>query len=90
MHHHINAEPTRLREELDYRPCCRSREGGATCLCERVASRLGNTPTICRKCYVDPEILAADLDGDQMSRLKQDVQKELANPAALYPEEAAI
>lgn len=26
---------------------------------ERVADRLGNTPTICRKCYVHPDIIAA-------------------------------
>jgi DNA topoisomerase-1 len=30
---------------------------------ERVAARLGNTPAICRKCYVHPEILQAYLDG---------------------------
>ena len=30
---------------------------------ERVARRLGNTPTICRKCYVLPEILTSYLDG---------------------------
>ena len=31
---------------------------------ERVAARLGNTPTICRKCYVHPEIvITAYLDG---------------------------
>ncbi len=28
-----------------------------------VAARLGNTPTICRKCYVHPEIIACYMDG---------------------------
>jgi DNA topoisomerase I len=28
-----------------------------------VARRLGNTPTICRKCYIHPEVLAAYADG---------------------------
>jgi DNA topoisomerase-1 len=28
-----------------------------------VALRLGNTPAICRKCYIHPEVLAAYLDG---------------------------
>jgi DNA topoisomerase-1 len=28
-----------------------------------VAGRLGNTPTICRKCYIHPEVLAAYADG---------------------------
>ena len=31
---------------------------------ERVAERLGNTPAVCRKCYVHPEILNAYLDGE--------------------------
>jgi DNA topoisomerase-1 len=30
---------------------------------ERVARRLGNTKTICRKCYVHPAILDAYMDG---------------------------
>ncbi len=33
-----------------------------------VAKRLGNTPTICRKCYIHPEVLAGHLDG-RLSRL---------------------
>jgi DNA topoisomerase I len=30
---------------------------------ERVAERLGNTPTVCRKCYIHPVILESYLDG---------------------------
>jgi DNA topoisomerase-1 len=30
---------------------------------ERVAQRLGNTPTICRKCYIHPFVMEAYLDG---------------------------
>ena len=30
---------------------------------ERVATRLGNTPAVCRKCYVHPEVLQAYRDG---------------------------
>ena len=33
-----------------------------------VAARLGNTPAICRKCYVHPEVIAAYLDG-KLARL---------------------
>jgi len=29
-----------------------------------VASRLGNTPTICRKCYIHPDIVGAHADGE--------------------------
>lgn len=34
---------------------------------ESVAKRLGNTQTICRKCYVHPKIVAAYLASEQMS-----------------------
>lgn len=34
---------------------------------EEVAKRLGNTPTICRKCYVHPEVVAAYLEGECIS-----------------------
>lgn len=30
------------------------------------AARLGNTPTVCRKCYVHPSVIAAYLDGSLM------------------------
>ena len=37
---------------------------------ERVAARLGNTPTICRKCYVHPEVLSAYLEGALLLEIK--------------------
>ena len=39
------------------------REGAAVTPCPAVARRLGNTPTICRKCYIHPEVLTAFADG---------------------------
>src|SRR3569832_828316 len=30
---------------------------------EQVAARLGNTPAVCRKCYVHPHVIASSLDG---------------------------
>ncbi|HVY18614.1 MAG TPA: DNA topoisomerase IB [Bauldia sp.] len=36
---------------------------------EEVAERLGNTPAICRKCYIHPEIMAAYLAGALAFRL---------------------
>jgi DNA topoisomerase-1 len=38
---------------------------------ERVAERLGNTPAICRKCYVHPAVLDAYLDGSLVETLQQ-------------------
>ena len=58
---------------------------------ENVASRLGNTPTICRKCYVHPEVLHSYLQGDLLLDIKEEVEEELReNLATLKPEEAAV
>jgi DNA topoisomerase-1 len=38
---------------------------------ETVAKQLGNTPAICRKCYVHPAILNAYMDGSLVRTLKQ-------------------
>src|SRR3977135_42877 len=56
---------------------------------ERVAARLGNTPTICRKCYVHPEVLSSYMDGNLLFEIKSEVEDELRNAlAGLKPEEA--
>ncbi|MDQ6868799.1 MAG: DNA topoisomerase IB [Pseudomonadota bacterium] len=58
---------------------------------ERVAARLGNTPTICRKCYVHPEVFTSYLDGSLVLDIKSEVESELRDElAGLQPEEAAV
>ncbi len=58
---------------------------------ERVAEKLGNTPTICRKCYVHPEVIAGYLDGTMRDALRVQVEAELTdNLHTLRPEEAAV
>src|SRR6201987_630859 len=58
---------------------------------ERVAARLGNTPTICRKCYVHPEVLNSYMDGNLMLELKSKAESELGGAiGSLKPEEAAV
>ena len=58
---------------------------------ERVASRLGNTPTICRKCYIHPEVLNAYVEGSLVLEIKDKVEGELRDDLAqLRPEEAAV
>jgi DNA topoisomerase I len=58
---------------------------------ERVASRLGNTPTICRKCYVHPELLNTYLEGNVLLQMKAGAERELRdNIDGLSPEEAAV
>jgi DNA topoisomerase I len=43
-----------------------------------VSKMLGNTPAICRKCYVHPAILENYLNGDLIEGLKNRTQEELA------------
>jgi DNA topoisomerase I len=58
---------------------------------QRVAARLGNTPTICRKCYVHPEIITTYIEGSLLLEAKDMVEAELRDDlAALKPEEAAV
>jgi DNA topoisomerase I len=58
---------------------------------ENVASRLGNTATICRKCYVHPEVLTSYLDGNLVLEIKSAVESELREDLGrLKPEEAAV
>ncbi|WP_232631497.1 DNA topoisomerase IB [Methylobacterium sp. Leaf118] len=58
---------------------------------ESVASRLGNTPTICRKCYIHPEILGCYLEGGLLLQIKDAVEGELTEALdRLRPEEAAV
>jgi len=56
-----------------------------------VAERLGNTPAICRRCYVHPAVLDAYLDGSLVHALREHVAAEMADSLhALPPEEAAV
>jgi DNA topoisomerase-1 len=58
---------------------------------ERVAQRLGNTPTICRKCYIHPEILQSYAQGRLLLKIRERVDQELQGDLArLKPEEAAV
>ncbi len=56
-----------------------------------VAKRLGNTKTVCRKCYVHPAVIDAYLDGSLAQTLEQRIESELRNALPdLPPEEAAV
>ena len=58
---------------------------------ERVAERLGNTPTVCRKCYVHPAIIDSYLDGTLGPHAKATTEQELEESLQELPsEEAAV
>jgi DNA topoisomerase-1 len=57
---------------------------------EKVAKQLGNTPTVCRACYVHPEILDAYMDGTLVDALSQRARGAGRGAHALKAEEAAV
>ena len=58
---------------------------------EHVASRLGNTPAICRKCYIHPAIFDGYLDGSLAAGLQQRAEAVLdAHEHGLTAEEVAV
>jgi DNA topoisomerase-1 len=58
---------------------------------EKVAKHLGNTPTICRRCYIHPAVLEGYLDGSMLTALAENTRKYLAeNIDGMSAEEAAV
>jgi DNA topoisomerase I len=58
---------------------------------EKVAKHLGNTPTICRRCYIHPAVLEGYLDGTMLRALAENTRKYLAeNIDGMSAEEAAV
>jgi DNA topoisomerase I len=57
---------------------------------EKVAAMLGNTPSVCRKCYVHPAVLEAYMEGSMLQALGQRAQHMARSLKGLEPEEAAV
>ena len=58
---------------------------------EAVSARLGNTPAVCRKCYVHPEVIDSYMAETLVLELKDEVAEELSGDGAgLRPEEALV
>jgi DNA topoisomerase-1 len=57
---------------------------------ERVAEQLGNTPAVCRACYVHPDLLDSYLDGTMVDALSERARGVGRGAHALRPEEAAV
>lgn len=56
---------------------------------EQVSARLGNTPTICRKCYVHPQVIDSYLADELVLELQGEIEDELEG-TALRPEERVV
>jgi DNA topoisomerase I len=58
---------------------------------EKVANHLGNSPAICRRCYIHPAIFDGYFNGTLLSTLKGQTRNYLAaNVAGMSAEEAAV
>ncbi|MDP9039987.1 MAG: DNA topoisomerase IB [Acidobacteriota bacterium] len=57
---------------------------------KRVAAQLGNTPAVCRKCYVHPVVLERYLTGGIPSALRRAVKEAAEDTSALREEERAL
>jgi DNA topoisomerase-1 len=58
---------------------------------EAVARILGNTPAICRKCYIHPAVVDGYLDGSLAEELKRRADEQLRRHLeGMKPEEAAV
>jgi DNA topoisomerase-1 len=55
-----------------------------------VAQRLGNTPTICRKCYIHPAVLKGFLESTPGQDMRLSRSARLSSGTALRPEEHAV
>jgi DNA topoisomerase-1 len=50
-----------------------------------VAKRLGNTPSVCRKCYIHPAVLDSYLGGTMMQALEKEISREVARKSESHP-----
>jgi len=58
---------------------------------EEIAGQLGNTPAVCRMCYVHPDILNAYLDGELSGVLRREIDESVrAEFADLTTEEVLV
>jgi len=58
---------------------------------EKVSARLGNTPTVCRKCYIHPEVIDSYMAESLVLEAKEEVEEALAeDTSGLRPEEALV
>ena len=56
----------------------------------RVAEKLGNTPAVCRKCYVHPRVIDAYLQGTMLDAMRRRTAGAMKRIKDLEPEEAAV
>ena len=78
--------------ELQEVTSARQAQSNIKMVIESVAKLLGNTPAVCRKCYVHPEVIDAYVQGDTLDAVSQNIAQNLngRGMAHLRPAEAAV
>jgi len=85
---HLAAEALRELEPIEND---RLRKKGIVRAVETVAKHLGNTPAICRRCYIHPAILDSYLEGTLLETLAEKTRRYLVeNVEGMSAEEAAV
>jgi DNA topoisomerase-1 len=79
-----------LLKELDVAPSDTQAKKNIVRVVEMVASRLGNTKAVCRKCYIHPAILESYMDGSMMQMLAKRARKVSRAVDRLTDGEAAV
>lgn len=64
--------------------------GALTTAVEGVARQLGNTPAVCRRCYIHPEIIDSYLDGSLAQHMAQRASDALEHGRGLRAEERRV
>lgn len=55
-----------------------------------VAQKLGNTPAVCRSCYVHPRVIDSYLQGSMLDAMRRRAAEAMTHVHDLNPEEAAV
>jgi DNA topoisomerase-1 len=85
---HLAAQALREFEQFDTEA---KRKKAIVDAVKKVASHLGNTPAICRRCYIHPAVLDGYLDGTLLQGLANETQRYLEdNIRGMTPEESAV
>jgi DNA topoisomerase-1 len=86
---HGSVTAARLLYDLGPAACQTEAARSVAAMVKGVASVLGNTPAVCRKCYIHPAIVTAYLDGTLVPDWDQAMRRNGA-AAGLRPEEATF
>ena len=70
---------TLLRESQEFESDTQAKKNVVEAI-KIVASRLGNTPSVCRKCYIHPAVVATYLGGEMVKAFEDRIEEEASKP----------